>query len=297
VDGPRHAPALLIFWAAIAICGYIIFAVSIRYLRQDFTIFEICTFRSIGGLMFSSILALRQPDVAHELGMIRPGFHAARSALLIIGTLAIVWSITAVPLGVVSALEFTGPLYAAGITFLLSHAVPSRYSSAGLATIAAAACVLCWWHATSIGVALLMPVFATVVLTCTNMMMSRLAARHKTVTILFVMNMMQLPVYLVMAVATGLSGFDSLSSPATALAVAGIASSGIITQSALANATRCGTDLQVSALDTLRIPAVATAAYLIFAETLDPVTISAIALIMAGVIAVTYGARRRRAGA
>ncbi len=49
--------------------------------------------------------------------------------------------------------------------------------------------------------------------------------------------------------------------------------------------------MQLSALDTLRIPAVAIMAFLLFAETLDAITISLMGLIMVGAAFVAYGRR------
>ncbi len=75
------------------------------------------------------------------------------------------------------------------------------------------------------------------------------------------------------------------------LSIVGVIASGIITQTALANASRHGTDVQLSALDTLRIPAVAIMAFLLFAEMLDAITISLMGLIMLGAAFVAYGRR------
>lgn len=269
MDGGRHSTLRLIGWMLAAIAGYVTFAVCVRLLRDVFSIFEIAAMRSVGALLFCGILFARSPLIPADLRTIDLKFHVMRSVLQAAGTLAIVGSIALVPLGLVSALEFTGPIFAAIFVFALSRAVPSPIGWMGLAAIVAGAGALIGQYLGGIGPAILLPLLGTATLTMTNMMLARLAARHRTTTIMLVMAALQLPIYLLGALLWqgGLS-FGPIT-PMHALAILGIAITGFSTQMALANATRYGTDLQVSALDVLRIPAVVVVAYLVFAERLS----------------------------
>ncbi|MCU0817735.1 MAG: DMT family transporter [Beijerinckiaceae bacterium] len=275
----------------VALGGYLIFAGSVRSLREELSLFELVALRALGGLLFCMLVVSQKPALISDLRSINLPVHALRSLLHALGTLAIVGSILMVPLGIVSALEFTGPIFAAGFVLLFYRLGPSWFSALGLAAIAAGAFALLSRHFEHLGPAVLLPLLGTVILTGTNMMLARLAARHRTTTILLVMSAIQLPLY---AICIPLFGTGSASHEIglwQAFAILGVIASGIITQTALANASRHGTDVQLSALDTLRIPAVAIMAYLVFSEMLDATTLVLMGVIMCGAAIVAFGRR------
>jgi drug/metabolite transporter (DMT)-like permease len=279
----------------LAICGYVLFAVCVRILRDVFSIFEIAAFRSLGAIAFCSFVVARKPFILDDLRSIDIKLHAARSALQAAGTLAIVGSIALVPLGLVSALEFTGPIFAAIFVFVLTRALPERLSWLGLGAIFVGALALVAQFLDDFGPAVLLPIAGTAALTMTNMMLARLAAKHYGTTIMLVMALLQLPLYLLGALFWG-KGFPlSTLGPLEIAAVAGIAVTGFATQMALAKATRYGSDLQVSALDVMRIPAVAIVAYVFFAEQLNLEANLQILLVMAGVCILAF-VRKKQSG-
>lgn len=293
MDRKQQSIGHLIGWMLIAIVGYVLFAVCVRLLRDGFSIYEIAAFRSLGAIAFCSLLVARSPVILDDLRSIDLKFHVARSALQATGTLAIVSSITIVPLGLVSALEFTGPIFAAIFVFILTRALPDRLSWIGLAAILVGAVALVFQFLGGVGFAILLPIVGTATLTMTNMMLARLAARHRSTTIMLVMAALQLPIYLLGAFWWG-KGFQlGAVSPLQAGAIVGVAITGFATQMALANATRYGSDIQVSALDVLRIPAVAVVAYTFFAERLSLQANLQILLIMFGVCVLAFMRRRQ----
>lgn len=292
MDGRQQSVRHLIGWMLIAIGGYVLFAVCVRLLRDVFSIYEIAAFRSLGAIAFCSFVVARKPAILDDLRSIDLRFHAARSALQAAGTLAIVSSIALVPLGLVSALEFTGPIFAAIFVYILTRSLPDHLSWLGLAAIFFGAGALVMQFLGGVGLAILLPILGTATLTVTNMMLARLAARHHSTTIMLVMAMLQLPVYLLGAFLWG-KGFQfGAVGPLQLGAVAGVALTGFATQMALANATRYGSDLQVSALDVLRIPAVALVAYTVFAERLSLQANLQILLIMLGICILAFIRKR-----
>ena len=208
--------------------------------------------------------------------------------------MAIVLSIVYVPFGVFSALEFTGPIFAAVITYAVYSTWPSRVSFVGLLIIVAGATALITSNFSVLGIVLLLPVAGTLILTGTNMMLRHLSRGHRLLTMLLLMNLIQLPVYLLLAWMTGHAKPVVLWELTDYAAIIGLSASGLITQFSLAMATRYGTDLQISALDTIRIPAVSAAAYLVFAERLGGLTIGEIGVIMVGALTVAFGRMSQR---
>ena len=291
MDREHHSVSRLIGWMLVAISGYVLFAVCVRLLRDVFSIFEIAAFRSIGAILFCSCFVIAKADILDDLKSISLRFHFGRSILQAAGTLAIVGSIAIVPLGLVSALEFTGPIFAAIFVFILTRRLPDRVSWIGLGAIFLGSSALVAHYVGGVGLAMLLPIAGTALLTMTNMMLARLAARHRVTTIMLAMAVFQLPIFLLGAYWWGRGFHPEMLGLVNVFAILGVATTGFATQMALANATRHGTDLQVSALDVLRIPAVATVAYAFFAEQLTLQANLQILLIMAGVFILTL--RRR----
>lgn len=272
-----------------ALGGYLLFAGSVRSLREELSLFELVSLRAFGGFVFTGLFIASRPSLVEDLRSIHLPMHLLRSLLHALGTLAIVGSIMLVPLGIVSALEFTGPIVAAFFVYMLYKTKPTRFATFGLAAIGFGALALFLRHFDYIGIAMILPLLGTAILTSTNMMLARLAARHRVATILFVMMAIQLPLYALCIPLFGTGSATHQIGPWQLLSIAGVIASGLMTQTSLAMASRYGTDVQLSALDTLRIPAVAVMAFLVFAEKLDAVTLSQMALIMAGAGIVAYG--------
>ncbi len=185
----------LTLWMMVALSGYLLFAGSVRSLREELSIFELVALRALGGFLFCTAVVAQKPALIADLRSINVPVHLLRSLLHALGTLAIVAGIMLVPLGIVSALEFTGPIFAAGFVLLFYRLRPSAFSSWGLLAISIGAMALLAWHFDDLGMAMLLPLIGTAILTGTNMMLARLAARHRTTTILLVMTAIQLPLY------------------------------------------------------------------------------------------------------
>jgi drug/metabolite transporter (DMT)-like permease len=277
----------------VALTGYVIFAVTVRLLSRHLSFAEICALRAIGASFVCLLVAARTRSVLLEIRYIQIAPHLLRSSLHVLGTLAIVLGLVFVPFGVTTALEFTGPIFATLIVFLVYRAAPSAISFVGLVIIFGGASLMILSQYEASGLVLLLPVAGTLILTCTNMMLRPLVRRNSFLAVLLLMNLIQVPIYCLVSLFFPHKPLDLAWSGLDVLAAIGLSVSGLMTQLALAKATRFGSDLQISALDTLRIPAVAFVAYLVFAETLGPITISEIGLIIIGAIIVAAGRLNR----
>lgn len=266
-------------WMALHLMAYVAVAVSIRYLSYSVRIVEIAAIRSAGSLAIAMWVIWRNKTIHPEMIGLKVGSHVQRSLIHLVGSLALIWSVANLPLGFIATVEFSGPLFAALIGVAVAGRVPGPTASIGLAFIAVGASYLLLSQGLSQDASLLIPVGAVALLTTTNLMLARLAEKRSITLIIFVMHSVQLPIF-IMLIALNL---DFLGTPArvgaseghmvdilcTLLAVLVLVVSGFVTQTALANASRHSTPLQLCAADTLRIPFLAMVGYLAFGEVLD----------------------------
>lgn len=287
------------------IVAYLLLALAIRQLKLDLSFPEILAIRSAGGLAIGLALGCRDPTLFREVWRSRLLPHVGRSALHAAGSLAVVWSVANLPLGLVASIDFSGPLFAAAIGIIIFGVWPARYAWIGLALIFGGAAMIILQYETVIGLAIIIPFIGVGVLTSTNVLLAILTRRQSTRSILFLMNATQLVIFL----ALSLIGAEQLHLPSPslanaaalphgaltlALAIVAMAASGYMTQASLSQATRHGTVVQVSALDTLRIPALAVAGALILGEPLNPGLVVPALVIMIGAVVTAVLDRSKR---
>jgi drug/metabolite transporter (DMT)-like permease len=285
--------------------AYFLLAVAIRQLKLDLSYPEILAIRSAGGLVIGLALGWRDPKLFREVWRSRLPLHLARSVLHAIGAIAVVWSVANLPLGLVASIEFSGPLFAAAIGAFAFRLRPARFAWIGLGLIFAGAAAIVFQYKDVMGLAIIIPFAGVGILTCTNIMLGTLTQKQSTHSILFIMNVVQLVIFLTLNL-LGAESLQILSSSISTttlfahgtatftLAIILMAVSGYMTQASLSQATRHGTAVQVSALDTLRIPALAAAGALLFGEPLEQAFMIPSTVIMCGALWVTYRDRARR---
>lgn len=287
------------------IVAYLILALAIRQLKLDLTFPEILAIRSAGGLAIGIALGCRDRSLFREVWHSRLPLHVGRSALHAAGSLAVVWSVVNLPLGLVASIDFSGPLFAAAIGIVVFWVWPTKYAWIGLSLILVGATMIILQYEDVIGLAIIIPFAGVGVLTSTNILLAILSRRQSTRSILFLMNVTQLVIFSILSLVGGeqlhiptssLVNTEALphGSLTLALAIFAMAASGYMTQASLSQATRHGTVVQVSALDTLRIPALAVAGALILGEPLNPGLIVPAMVIMGGAILTAVLDRSKR---
>lgn len=285
--------------------AYFLLAVAIRQLKLDLSYPEILAIRSAGGLAIGLVLGWHDRRLFREVWRSPLQLHLARSALHAMGAITVVWSVANLPLGLVASIEFSGPLFAAALGAIAFGTRPARFAWIGLGLIFAGAAAIVKQYMDVVGLAIIIPFSGVVILTCTNIMLGLLSEKQSTHSILLIMNMIQLVIFITLS----LLGADTLRLPSSSLtttalfthgsatlllAVVLMAVSGYMTQASLSQATRHGTVVQVAALDTLRIPALAVAGALLFGEPLNQNLLIPSAIIMCGAILTTYLDRSKR---
>jgi drug/metabolite transporter (DMT)-like permease len=285
--------------------AYFLLAVAIRQLKLDLSYPEILAIRSAGGLAIGLVLAWRDHTLFREVWRSRLPLHLARSALHAAGAIAVVWSVANLPLGLVASIEFSGPLFAATIGFFVFQLRPARSAWIGLSLIFAGAAAIVFQYKEIMGLAIIIPFVGVGLLTSTNIMLGTLSQRQSTHSILFLMNVIQLVIFLILS----MLGSEMLKLPSSsittttlfahgtatfAFAIVLMAISGYMTQASLSQATRHGTAVQVSALDTLRIPALAVAGAVLFGESLEMALVIPSIIIMIGAIITAHSGRFKK---
>jgi drug/metabolite transporter (DMT)-like permease len=278
VTPTRLLPAVL--WMIGALLSFSTMAVSIRELSRVLGIVEILALRSAIGLVVLSGLALARPELRRAIHTRHIRLHLLRNGVHFASQVAWATSLTLLPLATVFSLEFTMPAWTAimAAMFLNERLTQSRIGSVilgfvgvlviirpGLQTFQPAA-LLTLSAAFGYGIALI----AT----------KRLTATDSAFTIVFWMNVMQLPM--------NLAGSHPMSyanlGTAQIVPIIGLGVAGLTSHFCLSNAFRAGDATVVVPIDFLRIPLIALVGWWLYAEPLDVYVFAGAALIVSGIL-------------
>jgi drug/metabolite transporter (DMT)-like permease len=228
--------------------------------------------------------------------MVRPTIYLLRNIAHFIGQALWVWGVTVLPLATVFAIEFTTPAWVAlfAVLFLKERMTPFR----GMAIVLGFAGVLIIlrpgldsFRPEALAV-VLAAVFFGIQITTTKF----LTGSNSTWTIMFWMNLMQLPMNMAANWATGHSPLivGSLNWSIW-LPVLGIGITGFLAHYCLTNAFRHGDATIVVPIDFLRLPLIALIGWLFYAETPElPVLVGALVVIGGVAINLTAEARAKK---
>jgi drug/metabolite transporter (DMT)-like permease len=260
----------------------------VRALGRHLNIFEILSIRSsLGLLILLGVLALR-PGLRKELGLRHMHLHFARNAVHFLGQYWWSLAITLLPFATVFSLEFTTPAWVALLAALILHErlTKSRLGSVVLGFLGVLVIV-------RPGFASFQPLAGLVLLAALAYAVSlivtkQLTDRVTTFTIIFWMNVMQLPLGLAwpgLQAATGGPEFfvlrmgPELLLPAIIFGIVGVTSHYCLTR-----AFRSGDATVVVPMDFLRIPLIAVVGWMFYGEPLDVFVFAGAGLIIAGVL-------------
>jgi drug/metabolite transporter (DMT)-like permease len=270
----------VVFWMTGALLAFSTMAVSIRELAGVLNVFEILSIRSGSGIIFLLLLALMRPSLRPLLFTRRLPLHVFRSTANFAAQASWATAITLLPFATVFALEFTTPIWVAFLAVLVlgERLTASRAGSVVLGFAGVLAIVRPGLE--SFQPAAFLVLGAAVGFAITSIVTKRLIPTESTFTILFWMNMVQLPLNLM---GSDLHFLAKLGAP-QALPVLGIIVSGLMSHFCLTNAFRAGDALIVMPLDFLRIPLIAIIGWLFYSEGLDLMVFLGAGLIIAGIV-------------
>ena len=271
-----------------ALLSFSISALAVRALGQQLTTFEILTIRAGLGLLVLLAVIAAKPSLRNDLVPRYMGFHLARNVTHIVGQFSWVLAVTLLPFATVFALEFTMPAWVALLAALVlgERMTKSRFGSIVLGFLGVV--VIVRPGLASFQPAALLVLFAAFTFAISLILTKQLTNRVSTFSIIFWMNLMQLPMALAWPVVQAATGGPSLFVfrlgldlllPTIALGVVGLTSHYCLTQ-----AFRSGDATVVVPLDFLRIPLIALVGWMFYGEFLDVFVFAGAGLIICGVL-------------
>lgn len=291
-----HDLRRVVLWMAGALLSFSALAVSVREMARVVSVWEVLALRNVGGIVVLVAYALlaRQRiggPFPLKLHLLRNVFHFGGQACWAFG-------VTLLPLATVFALEFTTPAWTMVVAAIFLGERITRGRVAALVLGFAGVLVILRPGAAAFDPAALVVLaaafFFSVQITTTKF----LTGQNSTLTILFWMNVLQLPAYIVTELVLGGSPIGSLANIGTAhwLPLLGLMVTGLSAHVCFTNAMRYGDATLVVPIDFLRIPFVATIGVLLYAEPFDPVVLVGAAVSAAGILWSLLEARQSNAG-
>jgi drug/metabolite transporter (DMT)-like permease len=263
-------------------------ALAIRGLAKHLNVFEILSIRSSLGILTLLALVAFRPELRHALRLQHMGLHIVRNGTHFIGQYSWALAVTLLPLATVFALEFTMPAWVAllAVPMLGERMTRVRAGSVALGFLGVLVIV-------RPGLASFQPMSFLVLFAALTFALSLIATKSLTnrvtpFTVIFWMNVMQLPMALAWPLIAAASGGPSLFVlrlgtdaiiPALVLGVVGLTSHYCLT-----SAFRVGEATVVVPLDFLRIPLIALVGWMFYGEALDAFVFAGAGLIVGGVL-------------
>ena len=260
---------------AASIASFVLMMVSARQLTNHLTTVEILFLRSLVALVILLVIWPRLGIEAYATHRLR--LHVIRNVIHFCGQYAWVWGITLAPLAVVTAIEFTMPVWVAllAAVFLRERIASHRW----VAIAGGVAGVFAIVHpgASAFGPAALIVLSGTFCYGGAVMIAKALLRTDRVTALVFYMSLLQLPMGLVGSLFVWVWPAWSDAPWIAAIGVAGLTA-----HYAMGKALSLGDVSFVLPMDFLRLPCIALAALAIYGERIDGWTIMGALLILAG---------------
>lgn len=294
----RRNSLLVFFWMLGSLVSFAGVALSVRGLQGAMTVFEMLAVRNVGGLAILIAMMVFAPGPDRSVRMARPLVHLLRNTAHFAGQALWVWGVTVLPLAMVFAIEFTTPAWVAlfATLFLKERMTVARALAVALGFLGVLIILrpgLDGFRPEALAV-VLAALFFGVQIVATKF----LTGSNSTWTILFWMNLLQLPMN--MAANWGLGHSPAIVGSLSRdiwLPVLGIAVTGFLAHYCLTNAFRHGDATIVVPIDFLRVPLIALVGWLFFGETPEVAVLIGAVVVIGGVaIGLLAEAREKKGG-
>lgn len=258
-----------------SIASFVLMTVAARQLTGRMTTFEILFLRSLIALVI--LLAIRPRLAPDAFATRRLPLHIARNLVHFCGQFAWVWAIAFTPLAVVTAIEFTTPVWVALLAALLlgERITPPRAAAIAGGVLGVLVIVRPGTSALTPGA--LVTLGGTFCFAAAILFVKTILRSDRVTAVVFYMSLIQLPL--------GLAGaLHAWVWPVTGdlpwIFAMGLTS--LTAHYSMGQALSLGDASFVLPIDFLRLPCIALAALLIFGERVDAWTMAGAALIFAG---------------
>ena len=273
-------------WMGGALLSFSVMAVAVRELLRTLGIFEIMFLRSLVSLVL--VLAILPYFGLRALRTRRFGLHAIRNLLHFGGQYAWVYAIAMLPLATVFAIEFTMPIWAAVLAWLILGERLNRGRVVMLALGLAGIFIILKPGFERVPPAALVMLAGSFAYALTLIATKRLAQSDSVLAVLFYMSAIQLPLGLALALPEWVS--PGLPDMPWIIAVGAM---GLIGHFCMTRAFRIADAMLVVPIDFLRLPLIAAVGMLYYDEPLEVSILLGAAVIFAG----TYYSVRRESRA
>lgn len=263
---PQRSILAVVLWMSGALLAFSATAIAVRALAPAFSIFEMLAVRNGAGVLILLALALLKPELRPGLKPRRFGLHLARNVLHFAGTDGWAFGLTLLPLATVFALEFTTPAWVALLAIPLLKETMTRGRMVAVILGFIGILVILRPGLESLQPASFLMLGVAFSFALVAIMTKRLTMTESTFSILFFMNLLQLPMNL-----AGVSrAFWFQIETAHIVPLIGISLGGLLAHYCLTNAYRQGDATMVVPLDFMRIPLIAFVGWQFYGEPLDP---------------------------
>ena len=270
----------LIFWMSGTLAAFIIAAVSVRALSHSLNAFEMMTVRSAGGLTILLAMGLASPALLRSIAPRHMYMQLARNFVHFGSQICWTLAITLLPFATVFALEFTIPAWVTLLAVLFLGERLTATRAGALAICFVGVLVILRPGLESFQPAALLLVVGSLLFAIAAVITKKLIVTETTFSIMFWMNLMQLPMNFAGSDPSSFLRLDA----AMALPLLGVAVAGLAIHYCLTNAFRHGDAMIVIPMDFLRVPLVAMIGWTFYGEHLDAFVFAGAGLIIAGVL-------------
>jgi drug/metabolite transporter (DMT)-like permease len=292
---PQRNFAKVVLWMAGTLISFCAIALAIRAMQSRLTVFEILALRNMGGLAIGVAMAMLAPDPSYRLRTPKFGIHVLRNTIHTGGQALWAYGITLLPLATVFAIEFTTPAWVAifAVIFLGERMTPARAAALVLGFVGVM--VILRPGLDSFRPAALLVAAAAVCFGVQQTTTKFLTGTDSTWTIMFWMNVIQLPL--------NLAGNVFIGQPVWFLGkvdwtqwmpLFGIMVGGFTAHYCLTNAFRHGDAIVVTPLDFMRVPMIAVVGWFLYDETPELAVLAGAAIVVCGVLINIYSESRAR---
>ncbi len=262
-------------WMLGAVFSFALMAIAVRELQRHMGSFEIVFLRSLGMLAIT-VAMLPRAGVA-TIRTTRFQLHLWRNLIHFLGQVLWVYSIGALALATVFAIEFTMPVWTAILAalFLGERLTQPRLVQLGLGLVGVL--IILRPGAGSFHPAALAMILGSLCYASSFIFTKRLTSTDNALAVLFWMSVVQTPISLVAAIPDWVT-------PVLADApwIAGIGAGAFTAHYCMTQAMRLVDAMVVVPIDFIRLPLIAVVGALAYGEAFDPLVIAGAAIIFAG---------------
>ena len=262
-------------WMMGSVFSLIAIAVAGRELTREMSLFEVIFFRNAICLVILAPILLAASE--NHCRTRRIGGHALRSTVHLAAQSLWFFGLTRLPLGELTALEFTSPVWTALLAAVILRERLTRRRMAGVLLGFAGVLVILRPGAAIIDPAAFAVLLAAAGFALMYVLTRNLAASEHPLTILFWMNVFQIPITLALAL-------PAWTAPSPALApwllVVGV--SGFTVHYCLTRAFALAAAGTVAPVDFVRLPLSILIGFLVYAEAID-------VFVLLGAVVIFYG--------